>query len=192
MLPCSRERRESGQADLFKARLNQIVDTQHSLANSRGRSIGALEKSFGAVYSNWAGQPPLQTSRQEASSRCGSLVRGWSSSLPPAAALCRCETIQVSEASSSAALSATSAPRSGVMRCSKRPSPRSSCWRGRTERNCAGLRKAQALAAHARRTQLLLSKLASRLRSLHSTGVRLAAENRRMIERYRVRNGPCR
>ena len=57
-----RERRDSGQNDLFKARLDQIVDTDHPLAKL-GRAIdwGFLEGRFGAVYSDKAGHPPLPT-----------------------------------------------------------------------------------------------------------------------------------
>ena len=57
-----RERRDSGQNDLFRARLDQIVDTDHSLAKL-GRAIdwGFLEGRFGAVYSDKAGHPPLPT-----------------------------------------------------------------------------------------------------------------------------------
>ena len=56
------ERRDSGQNDLFRARLDQIVDTDHSLAKL-GRAIdwGFLEGRFGAVYSDKAGHPPLPT-----------------------------------------------------------------------------------------------------------------------------------
>ena len=57
-----RERRDSGQNDLFKARLDQIVDTDHPLAKL-GRAIdwGFLEGRFGAAYSDKAGHPPLPT-----------------------------------------------------------------------------------------------------------------------------------
>jgi transposase, IS5 family len=57
-----RERRDSGQNDLFKARLDQIVDTDHALAKL-GRVIDwrFLEERFGAVYSDKAGHPPLPT-----------------------------------------------------------------------------------------------------------------------------------
>ena len=57
-----RERRDSGQNDLFKARLDQIVDTDHALAKL-GRAIDwrFLEKRFGAVYSDKSGHPPLPT-----------------------------------------------------------------------------------------------------------------------------------
>ena len=57
-----RERRESGQNDLFKARLDQIVDMSHPLARlAQSIDWGFLEKSFGAVYSDGPGQPPLPT-----------------------------------------------------------------------------------------------------------------------------------
>ena len=57
-----RERRDGGQNDLFKARLDQIVDINHLLAKL-GRTVdwGFLETSFGAVYSDGPGQPPLPT-----------------------------------------------------------------------------------------------------------------------------------
>ena len=57
-----KERRDSGQNDLFRARLDQIVDMKHPLAKlSRAIDWGFLEKSFGAVYSDGPGQPPLAT-----------------------------------------------------------------------------------------------------------------------------------
>jgi IS5 family transposase len=57
-----RERRDSGQSDLFRARLDQIVDLNHALAKL-GRSIDwrFLEERFGEVYSDTSGQPPLPT-----------------------------------------------------------------------------------------------------------------------------------
>ena len=57
-----RERRDSGQNDLFRARLDQIVDIDHALAKL-GRAIDwrFLEERFGAVYSDKAGHPPLPT-----------------------------------------------------------------------------------------------------------------------------------
>ena len=56
------ERRDSGQNDLFRARLDQIVDMDHALAKL-GRAIDwrFLENRFGAVYSDKAGHPPLPT-----------------------------------------------------------------------------------------------------------------------------------
>ena len=57
-----RERRDSGQNDLFKARLDQIVDTDHALAKlGRAMDWRFLEKRFGAVYSDKTGHPPLPT-----------------------------------------------------------------------------------------------------------------------------------
>jgi IS5 family transposase len=43
-----RERRDSGQSDLFKARLDQIVDLNHPLAKLGGRLAGAFWKSGSA------------------------------------------------------------------------------------------------------------------------------------------------
>lgn len=57
-----RERCDSGQSDLFRARLDQIVDLGHPLARL-GRAIdwGFLEARFGAVYADGPGRPPLPT-----------------------------------------------------------------------------------------------------------------------------------
>jgi transposase, IS5 family len=56
-----KERRDSGQNDLFRARLDQIVALDHSVAKL-GRAIDwrFLEERFGAVYSDQAGHPPLR------------------------------------------------------------------------------------------------------------------------------------
>ena len=60
MLP--RERRASGQNDLFRSRLDQIVDMKHPLAKLGGQVDWMfLEKTFGAVYQDGPGQPPLPT-----------------------------------------------------------------------------------------------------------------------------------
>ena len=58
----SRERRDGGQNDLFRTRLDQIVDTDHLLAKL-GWAIDRrfIEERFGAVYSDKAGHPPLPT-----------------------------------------------------------------------------------------------------------------------------------
>ena len=57
-----KERRETGQTDLFRARLDQIVDLNHPLAKlARTIDWGFLEERFGAVYSDGPGQPPLPT-----------------------------------------------------------------------------------------------------------------------------------
>ena len=53
-----KERRDSGQNDLFRARLDQIVDSDHPLAKL-GRAIAwrFLEERFGAVYTDKVGTP---------------------------------------------------------------------------------------------------------------------------------------
>ncbi len=57
-----RERRDSGQKDLFWARLDQIVDMGHPLAKLAATiDWGFLEQSFGAVYADVPGRPPLAT-----------------------------------------------------------------------------------------------------------------------------------
>jgi len=57
-----RERRESGQSDLFKARLDQIVDLNHPLAKlARAIDWRFLEERFGAAYTDKPGHPPLPT-----------------------------------------------------------------------------------------------------------------------------------
>jgi transposase, IS5 family len=57
-----KERRDSGQNDLFKARLDQIVDMDHPLVKLAGTiDWRFLEERFGAVYSDKPGQPPLPT-----------------------------------------------------------------------------------------------------------------------------------
>jgi hypothetical protein len=57
-----KERRDSGQNDLFRARLDQIVDMGHALAKL-GQVIDwrFIEERFGAVYTDRAGHPPLPT-----------------------------------------------------------------------------------------------------------------------------------
>ena len=55
-----RARRETGQNDLFKARLDQIVDLGHELVLlALAIDWAFLEAAFGAVYSDVPGQPPL-------------------------------------------------------------------------------------------------------------------------------------
>jgi len=57
-----KERRESGQNDLFRGRLDQIVDIGHPLAKlARAIDWRFLEQRFAAVYSDRAGHPPLPT-----------------------------------------------------------------------------------------------------------------------------------
>jgi IS5 family transposase len=60
MLP--RERRPTGQNDLFRSRLDQIVDMNHPLAKLGGHVDWTfLEKTFGEAYQDGPGQPPLPT-----------------------------------------------------------------------------------------------------------------------------------
>jgi IS5 family transposase len=57
-----REPVESGQRDLFRARLDQIIALDHALVRlARTIDWSFLERSFGAVYSDAAGRPPLPT-----------------------------------------------------------------------------------------------------------------------------------
>jgi hypothetical protein len=57
-----KERRDSGQNDLFRARLDEIVDMGHPLAKLAATiDWRFLEERFGAVYSDKPGQPPLPT-----------------------------------------------------------------------------------------------------------------------------------
>src|ERR1700750_1804198 len=57
-----RERRESGEQDLFRSRLDQIIDMNHELVKlARAIDWQVLEETFGAVYSDKPGQPPLPT-----------------------------------------------------------------------------------------------------------------------------------
>src|SRR6187399_2349343 len=57
-----KERRQSGQSDLFRARLDQIVDLDHPVVKlARTIDWRFLEQTFGAVYTDKPGQPPLPT-----------------------------------------------------------------------------------------------------------------------------------
>jgi Transposase domain (DUF772) len=57
-----RERRETSEQDLFHSRLDQIIDMKHALVKlSRAIDWGFLEQTFGAVYTDKPGQPPLPT-----------------------------------------------------------------------------------------------------------------------------------
>jgi len=56
------ERRETGQTDLFRARLDQIVDPDHPLVKLSGAIDWMfLETRFGEVYDPDPGRPPLPT-----------------------------------------------------------------------------------------------------------------------------------
>ena len=56
------ERRETGEQDLFRSRLDQIIDMRHPLV-TLGRTVdwGFLEQRFGEVYDDDPGRPPLPT-----------------------------------------------------------------------------------------------------------------------------------
>jgi len=57
-----KERRDSGQHDLLRSRLDQIVDPAHPLVKlARTIDWDFLEQRLGAVYSDGPGQPPLPT-----------------------------------------------------------------------------------------------------------------------------------
>lgn len=57
-----RERRETGEQDLFRSRLDQIIDLKHRLVKlAKTVDWGFLEERFGAVYQDGPGQPPLPT-----------------------------------------------------------------------------------------------------------------------------------
>src|SRR3977135_30990 len=57
-----RERRETGEQDLFRSRLDQIIDMKHPLvALARTVDWGFLESRFGEVYTDDPGHPPLPT-----------------------------------------------------------------------------------------------------------------------------------
>jgi transposase, IS5 family len=56
------ERRETGQRDMFRSRLDRIIDLGHPLVKLARRIDWAfLEERFGAVYADRPGRPPLPT-----------------------------------------------------------------------------------------------------------------------------------
>src|SRR5258706_15837982 len=57
-----RERRETGEQDLFRSRLDQIIDLNHPLAKlALTVDWGFLEGRFGEAYTDDPGHPPLPT-----------------------------------------------------------------------------------------------------------------------------------
>jgi transposase, IS5 family len=57
-----RERRETGEQDLFRARLDAIIDMKHALVKlARAIDWRFLAGEFGAVYTDGPGSPPLPT-----------------------------------------------------------------------------------------------------------------------------------
>jgi hypothetical protein len=56
------ERRETGEGDLFRSRVDQIIDMKHELVRlARAIDWPFLEERFGEVYKDGAGMPPLPT-----------------------------------------------------------------------------------------------------------------------------------
>ena len=61
-----RERRESGEQDLFRSRSDQIIDMNHPLAKlARTVDWPFLEGRFGEVYTDDPGHPPPRRDRAE-------------------------------------------------------------------------------------------------------------------------------
>jgi IS5 family transposase len=57
-----REKRETGEQDLFRSRLDQIINMKHELVRlAQAIDWPVLEQRFGAVYSDGPGMPPLPT-----------------------------------------------------------------------------------------------------------------------------------
>jgi IS5 family transposase len=57
-----KERRETGQGDLLRSRLDAIIDMDHALVKlARAIDWSFLEQQFGAVYEDKPGRPPLPT-----------------------------------------------------------------------------------------------------------------------------------
>jgi hypothetical protein len=57
-----RERRETGEQDLFRSRLDQIIDMSHALVKlARAIDWRVLEERFGSVYTDGPSSPPLPT-----------------------------------------------------------------------------------------------------------------------------------
>lgn len=57
-----RERRETGQSDMFTDRLDRTIDMTHPRVRLAQRiDWGFLEGKFGAVYADGPGSPPLPT-----------------------------------------------------------------------------------------------------------------------------------
>ena len=57
-----KERREAGEQDLFRPRLDQIIDLDHALVRlARAIDWRFLEQKLGTVYTDESGRPPLPT-----------------------------------------------------------------------------------------------------------------------------------
>ena len=56
------ERRETGEQDLFRSRLDQIIDLRHPLVKlARETDWAFWQQTFGEAYTDGPGQPPLPT-----------------------------------------------------------------------------------------------------------------------------------
>src|SRR5215470_16695168 len=63
-----RERRETSEQELFRSRLDQIIDMKHALVKLvQAIDWRFLEKRLGAVYTDKPGQPPLPAIERELS-----------------------------------------------------------------------------------------------------------------------------
>src|SRR6266571_1288036 len=57
-----RERRKTGEQDLFRSRVEQVINMEHALVKfARTIDWRFLEEKFGAVYADGSGRPPLPT-----------------------------------------------------------------------------------------------------------------------------------
>ena len=57
-----KERRETGEQDMFRSRLDQIIDLDHALVKlAMAIDWRFLEERFGKVYTDKPGHPPLPT-----------------------------------------------------------------------------------------------------------------------------------
>jgi len=57
-----RERRQTGEQDLFRSRLDQSINMSHELVRlTQAIDWPVLEARFGVVYSDGPGKPPLPT-----------------------------------------------------------------------------------------------------------------------------------
>lgn len=57
-----KERHETGEQDLFRARLDQIIDLDHALVKlAKAIDWRFLEEKFEAAYTDKPGHPPLPT-----------------------------------------------------------------------------------------------------------------------------------
>ena len=59
-----RERRDRGERDLFRSRLDQIIDMEHALVKlAEAIAWGFIEERCGEAYRDGPGMPPLQCLR---------------------------------------------------------------------------------------------------------------------------------